>query len=200
MKWWYWLILELLIIFGIIAWIYFFPSEIEDDFAKGMIGFVLIYAIEECKNINRRKTMDYKEDMLCGECLKYAFCPVANHNTNHKACMKITTNYTIEQNTGENQIEGGVLSVSGSVSEKCYKPFEDTAELMVHFYKHFNKRCKTFEEPLIWVKRKDCSYDSRVLITGYDEISVFLEDVWIDLEELFEQYIFLDNSPIGKEE
>lgn len=55
MKWWHWLILELLIIFGVMAWIFFFPREIEVDFAKGMIGFVLIYSIEECKDINRRK-------------------------------------------------------------------------------------------------------------------------------------------------
>lgn len=61
--------------------------------------------------------MDYKEGMTCGECLKYRFCPVANHNANHEACMKITTkeNYTIEQNAGENQIEGGVVGISGSV-------------------------------------------------------------------------------------
>ena len=85
MKWWHWLVLELLIIFGVMAWIYFFPSEIEDDFAKGMIGFVLIYAIEECKDINRRKTM--------------------------------SENYTVEQNAGENQIEGGVVSISGSVKK-----------------------------------------------------------------------------------
>jgi hypothetical protein len=47
MKWWYWLILELLIIFGTIASIYFFPGEIEEDFAKGMLGFVLFYCIEQ---------------------------------------------------------------------------------------------------------------------------------------------------------
>lgn len=118
MKWWHWLILELLIIFGVMAWIYFFPSEIEEDFAKGLIGFVLFYAIENCKDTNRRKIMDYKEGMTCGECLQYVFCPVANHNANHKACMKITTkeNYTIEQNAGENQIEGGVVGISGSVN------------------------------------------------------------------------------------
>ena len=57
MKWWHWLILELLIIFGVMAWIYFFPREFEDDFAKGMIGFVLIYAIEKYKDINRRNRM-----------------------------------------------------------------------------------------------------------------------------------------------
>lgn len=50
MKWWYWLIIEVLIIFGDIVWIFFFPREVEDDFAKGLIGFVLIYVIEKYKN------------------------------------------------------------------------------------------------------------------------------------------------------
>ena len=83
MKWWYWLILELLIIFGVTAWVYFFPGEIEDDLAKGLIGFVLIYAITECKDVNRRKTM--------------------------------SENYTIEQDAGDNRIEGGVVGISGSI-------------------------------------------------------------------------------------
>ena len=30
-------------------------------------------------------------------------------------------NPTIEQNTGENRVEGGVLSVSGIINDKCYK-------------------------------------------------------------------------------
>ena len=64
MKWWYWLVLELLIIFGTIAWIYFFPSEFEYDRRNRMIE-----------------------------------------------------NHTIEQNVGENQIEGGVVSISGSVKK-----------------------------------------------------------------------------------
>ena len=86
MKWWYWLILELLIIFGVIAWIYFFPSEeFEGDLAKGMIGFSLIYAIEKYRETNRRNRM--------------------------------SENYTVEQNVGENQIEGGVVSISGSVKK-----------------------------------------------------------------------------------
>jgi hypothetical protein len=56
MKWWHWLVLELLIIFGVIAWIYFFPSEIEEDFAKGLAGFGLICAIEKTREIiNRRR-------------------------------------------------------------------------------------------------------------------------------------------------
>jgi len=109
-----------------------------------------------------------------------------------------TENYTIEQNCGENRVEGGVLSISGSVSEKHYKPFEDTAELMVHYSKHFNIDFPPFYEPIIWVKRKD--NDSRFLITGYEELGVFLEDCWQDLNDLHEQYVFLDGSCIGKEE
>ncbi len=80
MKWWHWLILELLIIFGVIAWIYFFPSEFEYDFAKGMIGFVLLYCVKE-----RR--------------------------------IRMSENYIIEQNAGENRIEGGVVGISGSVKK-----------------------------------------------------------------------------------
>ena len=56
MKWWHWLILELLIIFGVISWVYFFPSEIEGgDFGKGLIGFVLFYCIEETRKRMGRK-------------------------------------------------------------------------------------------------------------------------------------------------
>jgi len=79
MKWWYWLILELLIIFGVIAWVYFFPSEFKYDFAKGVLGFGLIYCIEGMRN-NMGKSYT-----------------------------------TVKQNAGENQIEGGVVSIGGSV-------------------------------------------------------------------------------------
>ena len=108
----------------------------------------------------------------------------------------VEENHTNEQDCGENRVEGGVLSVSGSVSEKHYRQFEDTAELMVHYSKHFNIDFPPFYEPIIWVKRKD--NDSRFLITGYDELDVLLEDCWQDLNDLCEQYVFLDGSPVGK--
>lgn len=86
-------------------------------------------------------------------------------------------------------------------SMKIYRPFTDTAELMVHYSNHFNVEYPPFYEPLIWVKRKQTSEqspDTRLFITGYDELCVFLEDIWIDLGELFEQYVFLDDSCCGK--
>ena len=84
--------------------------------------------------------------------------------------------------------------------EKHYVPFEDTAELMLHYSKHFNVDYPSFYEPFIWVKRKqtsEMSPDTRFLITGFDELCVFIEDCWIDLAELLEKYVFLDNSVIG---
>jgi hypothetical protein len=47
MKWWHWLILELLILFGTTTWIYFFPDEIEYDFCRALLGFDFIYLIEK---------------------------------------------------------------------------------------------------------------------------------------------------------
>lgn len=55
MKWLYWLILELLIMFGVITWIYFTPSELrEEDAGKALLGFVLIFCIEKVKMYFRR--------------------------------------------------------------------------------------------------------------------------------------------------
>ena len=50
MKWWHWLILELLIWFGVISWIYFFPSEDSlYEFSKCFLGAYLIYSIEKVR-------------------------------------------------------------------------------------------------------------------------------------------------------
>lgn len=88
--------------------------------------------------------MDYKEGMTCGKCLKYEFCPVANHNSNHKACMKITTeeNYTVEQNAGENHIEGGVVSISGSVKKTELKDQLESYESYINDIPNVIDPCK----------------------------------------------------------
>ena len=149
--------------------------------------------------------------------------------------IKPEENYTIEQNAGENRIEGGVLSVSGIINDKCYKcgkqltlenvadvvltsnppkfmckecagekekhykPFEDAAELILEYHNRFHVNNYCIEEPLIWVKKKVCSGDERSLITAYDINCVFIQDIWIDLTELFEKYTFLDDSACGVE-
>lgn len=91
-------------------------------------------------------------------------------------------NHTIEQN-----------------KEKHYRPFEEVAELMLEYQNRFHVNNYCIEEPLIWVKKKVCSGDERSLITAYDINCVFIQDIWIDLTELFEKYTFLDGSVCGVE-
>ena len=110
---------------------------------------------------------------------------------------EVEENYTIEQNCGENRVEGGVLSVSGSVSEKKYRPFKDCSELVNH--------CGT---KLIWIKHKE--YRTENLITAFDnydnsenrigEPCVMIQDMWVTMKELFEHYTFSDGSTCGVEE
>lgn len=195
MKYWIWICLDLLIMFGTGVWIYFFPEE---ALAKGVVGFGILWLVEECKEINRRN--------------------------------KMSENYTVEQNSGENQIEGGVVSIGGSVDtfrcwkcgrtlpisertdsaymsnppkyackecegkEKQYRPFKNCSELIDH--------CGT---KLIWVVHK--RYKTENLITAYDNDNesiggscVFIQDIWVDMKELFDNFTFLDGSPCGKDE
>jgi len=56
MKWWHWLILELLIVFGVMAWIYFFPCELwEEDFSRALSAYALIFCIEKIREYFKEK-------------------------------------------------------------------------------------------------------------------------------------------------
>lgn len=82
--------------------------------------------------------------------------------------------------------------------EKDYRPFEDCAELMVEFAKRFNvSNIPSYAEPLIWVKDKET--DSRYLITGYENIGIYVGGIWRGLDEFYERYVFLDGSCCGVE-
>ena len=111
-------------------------------------------------------------------------------------------NYTIEQNCGENRVEGGVLSVSGSVSEKKYRPFNNCDELKECYKSLYKKKTGLvpidvgLDVPYIWVKEK--GYGISQLITGFgDTVVKFSPDYTITLKSLFENYEFLDSSPCG---
>ena len=129
---------------------------------------------------------------VCEDCFKKIF-------------DKPEENHTIEQNTGENRVEGGVLSVSGSVSEKKYRAFKNCEELIKHHDKLFENytglrsiECKLAAQH-IWVKEKESGVSQ--LITGFgDTVVRFSPDYTITLKSLFENYEFLDGSPCGVEE
>lgn len=99
-----------------------------------------------------------------------------------------------------------------SQSLKTYRPFKDCDELVECYNNRAfipivasgleNNRNKMFR-PNIWVKSKLYGTENMIIAFDGDNESVggscvFIQDVWIDLGELFEQYVFLDNSIIGK--
>lgn len=213
MKWWHWLILELLIIFGTITWIYFFPGEIEDDFAKGMIGFGLVCVIEEHQNINRRRSNKMKKikgynivKEKTNELL--VSIEIGNNEVIERDGYKVIPfyeeeNQTIEQNAGDNKIEGGVVS---SV-EKHYRPFNNCNELIEHYQKKYKSAvgCDIYfpslYKPCIWIRDKteDAKGDIE-LITGFTEHgNVLLNGTSYPLQILFQMYEFLDGTPVGVE-
>ena len=50
MKLWCWLVLELLVMFGTIAWVYFSPSEtFEEDCCRALLGYVVIFSVENIR-------------------------------------------------------------------------------------------------------------------------------------------------------
>lgn len=86
--------------------------------------------------------------------------------------------------------------------EKKYRSFKDCRELAEFWrvnYSEHNAPKGTM--PLIWVKSKEHGTGS--LITAFDNDTekfascIFIQDVWVDMSELFEEYTFLDGSPCG---
>lgn len=147
------------------------------------------------------------EESPCGRCIDSGKEIDCGKCTRDEA---LTENYIIEQNCGENRVEGGVLSISGSVSKKHYRPFKDCNELIETY-------CEKWEEetgyswaenpvklavPYIWLSHK--KVNAKKLIISYDYIPELEEDVVelgsmnYTMKELFELWEFLDGSPVGK--
>lgn len=93
----------------------------------------------------------------------------------------------------------------GIKKEKQYRPFKDCDELIEYWYDFtgvINCSPKLFM-PGIWVKSKE--YGVELKITGFDNKAgsvpcVFVEDMWKDMNDLFNDFTFLDGSPCGLEE
>ena len=91
------------------------------------------------------------------------------------------------------------------------RPFKDCDELVKFWTEKYQSVARPANTmPLIWIRKKEgprraVKERNVCLITGFDNDTggwgacVFLEDVWIDLKELFEDYEFLDKKPCGVE-
>lgn len=85
--------------------------------------------------------------------------------------------------------------------EKKFRPYKDTDEMVEDFKERFNVSVPSYEMPLIWVKTKDA--DKKYLIVHFASALTICYNVEVftpTLEELAEDYTFLDGSPCGIEE
>lgn len=84
--------------------------------------------------------------------------------------------------------------------EKEYVPFDSVEELIECWNKKkYNGRPPynaELEMPLIWVKHR--TVNIKYLIIGFCDDSVSMSSLLVKLKDLFENYTFLDGSPIGK--
>lgn len=83
------------------------------------------------------------------------------------------------------------------VNTPSYRPFMDSAELILEWERKTNLVISSLREPTIWVKYKHD--DVRRLVTCFYENSVELGNNTnpITMQKLFEMYTFLDGTPCG---
>ena len=82
--------------------------------------------------------------------------------------------------------------------ESTYRPYKDTEEMIEDFKKRFNVEVPPHAMPMIWVEYK--TLKERKLITGFkDKVVVIIASVW-GMDDLFEDYTYLDGSPCGMKE
>lgn len=79
-----------------------------------------------------------------------------------------------------------------------YRPYKNTDEMIKDFTECFEIFGSDISLPLIWVKHK--RGNCRQLIVCLNEDRVVLSDRGEDMQGLFENYTYLDGSPIGKKQ
>ena len=85
-----------------------------------------------------------------------------------------------------------------SEEKKMWRPYINSAEMIMDFFDRFKVNCPSYCEPLIWVKGKET--DSKFLIFAFYETFIkFNDDEPLMFKELFTDYTYLDGSPCGME-
>ena len=86
-------------------------------------------------------------------------------------------------------------------AESHYRPFKNTDELIKVWLEKGGKwQKRELTMPYIWVKRKNFPKDRGTLITSLDDDIVYVGICQRTMDELFDDYTFLDGSPCGVEE
>lgn len=83
-------------------------------------------------------------------------------------------------------------------SEKHFRPYKDTDEMIADYKKRFSIDCPEYVMPLIWVKNKYNGLKS--LITDFGDEKIYMSNVGVFLSGVFNVYTYLDGSFCGIEE
>lgn len=101
---------------------------------------------------------------------------------------------------------GNYIRLSEQKAEPQYRAFKDTDELIKVWCEKKGEDYTGYvagvyhDMPHIWVKRKNFPKDRGSLITSLDDDIVYVGICQRTMDELFDDYTFLDGSPCGVEE
>lgn len=84
--------------------------------------------------------------------------------------------------------------------EKKFRPYEGIYEMLNDFSKRARINCKIINPPQIYLKEKIDKTNYIYLITIFSSNQVWMGGVNYSLDELFDNFTYLDGSPCGVEE
>ena len=79
--------------------------------------------------------------------------------------------------------------------EPTYRPYKDTDEMIADFKKRFNVEVPSYSMPEIWVKNKGTKVRGFVFEFGFQRVRI--SGGLLDMEHLFNTFVYLDGSPCG---
>ena len=83
--------------------------------------------------------------------------------------------------------------------KKQYRPYESSAEMIADFIARFKVNCPPYCKPLIWVRLKVDKRERLIVAYGDNFVEIGNKTKAVTLQHLFEQYEYLDGSPVGME-
>ena len=79
-----------------------------------------------------------------------------------------------------------------------FRPYKDTDEMIRDWYDRRHEVLFDTIMPLIWVKNKEDKL--KLSVISFSKDAVFTSEGWVDMQELFDDYEYLDGSKIGVKE
>ena len=175
---------------GLNSWSIEHPSYDEFDANKEHILYGILSGKREMREISTKKTKDgehilidgveyvaEKYDSNCSEC---AFC-------NSAVCSAISCTGVIFKKVKK---------------EPVYRPYNDTEEMIADYKERFKvSKMPPFCMPFIWVKDKPAflTVCTHLIVENFEHV-VRLGNSTVHLQNLFDNYTYLDGSPCGKVE